>query len=285
MAELSRPEPAKKKRFRVSNIILNIVAVISVSFAAFLVTNTIVLKTTYNLPYFVNGMSMFPTLNANCKSSTGKMLTFHDGVEHVPGYEAEFGYGKTGDQGNWRNDLHRYDIVVTYYPDDCVKKADGSYQRDSQGNLVFIENKRSKIKRIIGMPGETIRLEGCSEDDPNGMYNRIWGKTTITHVDGTSEVLKPVYTPDDYPSYDGAPYAYPTYVCAYQEVTLKENEYYVMGDNRGYSSDSRTKGPVTTEMITGKAYLVMGKDVVRNLDDASLPVWHVLVPWNYRRIG
>lgn len=36
---------------------------------------------------------------------------------------------------------------------------------------------------------------------------------------------------------------------------LKSNEYYVMGDNRGASSDSRYWGPVKEDLIVGKAFL------------------------------
>lgn len=38
-----------------------------------------------------------------------------------------------------------------------------------------------------------------------------------------------------------------------KEITLKENEYYVLGDNRGASSDSRIWGPVTKNFIVGRA--------------------------------
>lgn len=38
-----------------------------------------------------------------------------------------------------------------------------------------------------------------------------------------------------------------------KEIALKENEYYVLGDNRGASSDSRIWGPVTKNFIVGRA--------------------------------
>lgn len=40
-----------------------------------------------------------------------------------------------------------------------------------------------------------------------------------------------------------------------KEITLKENEYYVLGDNRGASSDSRIWGPVTKNFIVGRAII------------------------------
>lgn len=281
--ELSSIKPEKKKSKRWYNRLIDIffvsLIVVSLSFT----TSVLVVEFTYNLPFYVNGMSMFPTLNANCLDAQGKPLTFHSGSVHAPGYEAEYGYAKSGDHGKWWEDVHRYDIIITMYPDDFQKDSNGDYIRDEQGKLQPISGRKSKIKRVIGMPGETIILETVKEDDPNGMYNRIWGKTTVIHPNGESEVLKPLYTLADYPSTDGVPYNYPSQP-VYNHVTLKDNEYFVMGDNRGYSSDSRQKGPVTMEMMSGKAYFIVGKEVMKG-DNPTVPVYRLMFPWTFRRLN
>ena len=283
--ELSKPEPKKKKKWpRWVEITVDITMVTLVAMSLFVATNIVFLRTNYNSSFYVNGMSMYPTLNSNCLGSNGNKLNCKSGSEHRSGYQAEYGYAKTDNLGDWKNDLHRLDIVITYYADDYQKNSDGSFKRDSSGALMLQNDRKSKIKRIIGLPGETIKFQPCSEDDPDGMYNRVWGKTTITHVDGTTELLKPLYNLSDYLVDGVTDYAFPG-SASYGTVTLKENEYYVMGDNRGYSSDSRQKGPVTLEMILGKAYLIVGKKTVENVGEEKVPIWHIFTPWTYRRIG
>ncbi len=84
---------------------------------------------------------------------------------------------------------------------------------------------RDFVKRIIGMPGETIAIR-------NGQVF-INGKALPPETYTTNR------TRDDFPPF-----------------TLGEDEYFVMGDNRGGSSDSRSWGPLQGRFIIGKAWLV-----------------------------
>lgn len=81
------------------------------------------------------------------------------------------------------------------------------------------------IKRIIGLPGEKVVIDGdqitvISEDE-----SVILAENYIVEG-GRSSVL-------------------------YQEVELKGEEYFVMGDNRGFSFDSRSWGALNKESIIG----------------------------------
>lgn len=108
------------------------------------------------------------------------------------------------------NEPQRYDIIV--------------FPFQYQENTYF-------IKRIIGLPGETIQI------DLDG---------TI-YIDG--EVLKENY---------GREIIQPEHVgIAIEPVTLGEDEYFVMGDNRNNSSDSRTEvvGNILKDDIIGRAWL------------------------------
>lgn len=87
------------------------------------------------------------------------------------------------------------------------------------------------IKRIIGLPGETVQI-----DEKGNIY-----------IDG--EVLAENY---------GREIIKPENIgLAWDPVVLGEDEYFVMGDNRNNSSDSRTEvvGNIKRKDIIGRAWL------------------------------
>lgn len=84
------------------------------------------------------------------------------------------------------------------------------------------------IKRIVGLPGETVAVKD--------------GKVLV-QKEGEEFVLdESVYLP----SSETTPGSMST--------TLKENEYFVLGDNRRFSSDSRSWGVLPAKDIVGRVF-------------------------------
>jgi signal peptidase I len=95
------------------------------------------------------------------------------------------------------------------------------------------------IKRVIGLPGE------C-----------IWAADGQVTING--KVLKEPYLPADDPTnFAGVTPREPDYDSARNCVLIPKGEYYVLGDNRGNSRDSRYIGPIPANLIVGRAFVVV----------------------------
>lgn len=158
-------------------------------------TSTLLFNKYYYITFYIDGQSMYPTLNSQ-------------GTETLPAKRKDFGI--VDEHRSAVNKIKRFDIVTTYYP--------GDYD----GNGELLENAEKKIKRAIGLPGETISTDGRE-----------------IYINGT--ILKLLYTPGT----GSLAYTAPT--------SLQDDEYFLIGDNWGHSSDSTNpeNGPIKKEWITG----------------------------------
>ena len=97
------------------------------------------------------------------------------------------------------------DVVVFRYPHDTTKKY---------------------IKRVIGVPGDTIRIDH--------------GSVFVNSVELTEKYVPAKYTDER----------------SMPQITLGDAEYFMMGDHRSVSSDSRDFGPVKRDLMEGRAAFV-----------------------------
>ena len=113
-----------------------------------------------------------------------------------------------------------------------------SYQSPARGDIVAFrkeENGHFSVKRIVGLPGETVQItDGTVLIDGEELTNQIY----VSNIEYAGEAEQP--------------------------VELGEDEYFVIGDNHAASDDSRLPGigAVTRDEIYGEAWFIVspGKD-------------------------
>ena len=109
-------------------------------------------------------------------------------------------------------DIHRFDVVILKAPDENVEY----------------------IKRVIGMPGDTVEMKS------GVLY--INGKKVDQPFINTEALAKQTVFIDDF-----------TLESLTGEAKVPEGKYFVLGDNRGVSKDSRMIGFIDRSAIEGKA--------------------------------
>jgi signal peptidase I len=142
--------------------------------------------------FSIDGCSMEPNLHGGC--SDPKYPDYH---QYVLVNKTAYWFGHNPKRG---------DVIVFQAPD-----------RPSD----------DRVKRVIGLPGETVEVRTDGSVYING------------------QKLEEPYLP---PNHGGA---------SYGPKIVPEGEYFVMGDNRSVSYDSREIGPIPRNKIIGKAWLII----------------------------
>ena len=193
---------------------------------------------TYFVTYWVNGQSMWPTLNQEIKTAKG--VPFNETSMSMDGATGvDFVIGDT--HQNVMDKLGRFDIVVCKYNDDDYF---------------------DKIKRIIALPGETFYIHSTGKNNEHNGDLYILNDETGTFEYVSQPIENQYVVVGDYPKAYETPH------------TLGENEYFVMGDNRAHSSDSRQNGPVKRDNIEAKAIALVArcKTVIQEGSSSLVPV-------------
>ncbi len=166
-----------------------------------------------------------------------------------------------------QRDIKRGDIIVFKFPGETQQRASGGAPEVEQYKTFF-------IKRVIGLPGETIEVRGANVS--------INGQILPEHraaVDGASQST--TSTPDDASVVSSRPsdrsytvYYSPStlnpprglvenvhpsfrYAVGGESFVIPPDSYFVMGDNRDNSADSRVWGVVPRDLIVGRAMFVV----------------------------
>ena len=108
-----------------------------------------------------------------------------------------------------------------------INKLVYRWENIGRGDIVVFryprDPRKSFIKRVIGLPGDRVRI-------------------SFGHVYVNGRLIPEPYVPDDFLD-----------TRSYPDSVIPQNGYFVLGDHRSMSNDSRDFGPVPRSYIYGKA--------------------------------
>jgi signal peptidase I len=173
----------------------------------------LLMKTFLVQAFYIPSSSMEPTLLVNDRVLVNKLShTFREPRRGEIVVFSEAGFAPTGDEEVGL--LHR------------VVRSVGT------GLGLVPPSEKDFIKRIIGLPGETVEMRGG-----------------VVHIDG-----QPI---PEAPTTEGG-YLSSRDLTEFGPVTVPQGEYFMMGDNRPSSADSRTSlGTIPADHIIGRAFVVI----------------------------
>ena len=234
----------KKKLKKIIWPIIYLVLIVNVCLSFILV-----FRSYYFRAIFVSGNSMNPTLKGGSRAD----------------------YGIIDDHKSAINSIKRFNIVTTYYP--FAKSSDyvNGYKH-GEANVIDKNNSSYKIKRVYGLPGETIKFDldpiwaekvtflinggGSEEETVNAIGKAIVfsvkkvaseefeeQKITFNRLFKESSNYVDINKYNDF------------------EYTLGEDEYWVMGDNYCSSFDcfsANNKSPIYYDNIVGVLIAIEG---------------------------
>jgi signal peptidase I len=112
-------------------------------------------------------------------------------------------------------------------------KIDYRFHPPQRGDIIILrpptDNSKDFIKRVIALPGERLLI-----------------RDGIVYINGRK--LDEPYLPEAWTTFNNWP------TNGSDGQVMGPNEYFVMGDNRNRSQDSRIFGPITRDRIDGRAW-------------------------------
>ena len=143
---------------------------------------------------------------------------------------------------------------MAYAPADSFSRRLLPYERIERGDMVVfrypVDERQTFVKRVIGVPGDHIRMENKD----------VWRNGVKLQENYVQHVFPPNAYRDNFPVaifMPGEVFAPAERMLAESvvngELVVPPGRYFVMGDNRDNSSDSRYWGFVPAQNIVGKA--------------------------------
>ncbi len=151
--------------------------------------------------YRVEGSSMEPTLSSEEYLLVNKLFYYRIDKARLARF-IPFLHAKQGEVTYLFHPPRRGDVIVFHYPKDPT---------------------RDFVKRVIGMPGETVEI-----------------RSGAVYVNGA--LLE-------------EPYVENLARTTMERIVLRNGQYFVLGDNRPHSNDSKDWGPVPLEDIVGSVWI------------------------------
>lgn len=131
---------------------------------------------------------------------------------------------------NYRVDGHSMVPTLQDQQYILVDKAAYLFHAPQRGDVIVfaypVDPTQDYVKRIIGIPGDRVQV------DPAGVVSVNGVKLNEPYISASPDPYEPT------------------------NIVLRANQYFVLGDNRGDSSDSRVWGTVPRQNIIGKASVV-----------------------------
>lgn len=127
-------------------------------------------------------------------------------------------------ESNFHNGEYILTEKVTYY-----------FSRPKRGDVIVFkappDGHDEYIKRIIGLPGDSVEVSNCKVYLNDQMLNESYLPPTLCTNPGT-------------------------FALEGRKLTVPPNNYFVLGDNRPHSLDSRFFGFIGRDKFTGRAWII-----------------------------
>jgi signal peptidase I len=170
-------------------------------------------------PYRIPSGSMIPTLSIGQRILVNRLDT-HPGLGDIVVFHPPT--GATGNDGNGQ----------------CGDPAQGGGESQPCDKDVPAESNQTFVKRVVGLPGDHLKII-------NGFVYRNGVREKLDY-----NLRSAIATEGFVPCTTGA-----SGDCTFKKgITVPAGDYYMMGDNRGNSLDSRYWGPVPQKWIIGVAF-------------------------------